>query len=118
MNIDVKQLYFVQGVDEGVLRMLSKNIGSDWKRVGHHLKLKTAELEHIELDNKSTSDRIFCMLQTWCQKQQGSEDTKIRVLKRALTDSGYCIEESEATEDKVKSKLFHLSSLILLKVLP
>ena len=106
--------YFVSGVDDAVLSVLATHIGFDWRRVGRHLKPTTAALEHIEMDNPNcTWDRIYGMLQKWCQNQKGSEETKIQNLKKALIDCGYCIEKLQGADVKVNKNSYFIVSLSL-----
>ena len=97
----------VSGLDDVVLGELANHIGADWKRVGVHLKLTSATLQQIEMDHHCTWDRIFDMLVKWRQSEQGNDETRTEILRRALTRCGYCINDPEGTEPKVKPCYFN-----------
>ena len=95
----------MSGVDAVTLDMVANHIGADWTRVGCHLNFTTAELERIEMDNANCAwDRIFVMLQKWCQSQQGNDETKAKHLKTALINCGYYIEEPQAAAAQVQTE--------------
>ncbi|XP_065674660.1 uncharacterized protein LOC136091256 [Hydra vulgaris] len=45
-------------------------IGTEWRRFGRHLNLKEFELEHIDVDYKSTYDKAFQLFKLWKQKSK------------------------------------------------
>ena len=51
-----------------VCERVSINIGTDWRRFGHHLDLDVAELDIIDSDFRKTYDKAMKVLQIWKQK--------------------------------------------------
>ncbi|XP_060597701.1 uncharacterized protein LOC132751534 [Ruditapes philippinarum] len=82
-NIRLKTDYVLE---EKYISKLSKTVAENWQVLGHELGLHDVQLEHIEMDNKSTVRMIFKMLQKWsAQKEDNATfNTLIQAMKSSI----------------------------------
>ncbi|XP_038062863.1 uncharacterized protein LOC119733351 isoform X2 [Patiria miniata] len=70
------------------LRMISNELGSEWRKLATNLGLSTAEIEHIVMDDPGQTDKqIFIMLVKWKSRVSTSLDQR-EVLCKALMEIG------------------------------
>ena len=50
--------------------LLSKEIGTDWKKLGRRLSLKDPELDNIEIKKSDLEDKTYEMLLLWFKNQK------------------------------------------------
>lgn len=68
------------------LRHIAAYLGSDWMELGHFLGLKTAELDRIQMDYRSSAkEQIFRMLRYWSYLNMHKEDC-VEIFVQALID--------------------------------
>ncbi|XP_053382077.1 uncharacterized protein LOC123540064 isoform X2 [Mercenaria mercenaria] len=73
------------------LAKIVKAIGINWELLGPHLDLRTAEIDHIKMDNETTEKRIYKMLQVW-QQDQGLNGTKQKLFTAFSNESSTYID--------------------------
>ena len=86
----VKLLYVYISVvlsDECLLD-IAKNLGRSWTEVGIRLGMDKTELDNIESESRSVSQKAFDMLIKWNQQADGSKEVKVAQLTSALLKEG------------------------------
>lgn len=73
-------------VSEDLLRKLSTEIGSGWKRIARRLQLKEAKISQLVMDFTEAEDRVVHMFLAWKQKF-GNMATRKKLME-ALDDAG------------------------------
>ncbi|XP_045180872.2 uncharacterized protein LOC123540141 isoform X2 [Mercenaria mercenaria] len=98
------------------LAKIVKAIGINWELLGPHLDLRTAEIDHIKMDNDTTEKQIHKMLHVWRQ-DQGLNGTKQKLFSAFSNElSTYidweALEQSfpDASKYKPKEKNKHTRS--------
>ena len=65
-------------------RLISREIGKDWHKLGRWLLLNDAELENISIQNIDLEDKSYKMLCLWLERQKSpTHDALVSALEQA-----------------------------------
>ena len=79
-----KHLSTMDDYFKSIFMLLSKEIGTDWKKLGRCLSLKDPELDNIEIRNPDLEEKAYQMLCLWLKRQKcPTHDALVSALEQA-----------------------------------
>ena len=84
-------------VSHSLLRDLAVDLGTKWRELGKILGLANPQLNYVDMDHMSLTDKGNAMLGVW--KRLNGDDATMEVLQEALTkiDMGHLMEKVAGT---------------------